>query len=87
MIACYFTNWTVYRKGNGQFKVEHIDPQLCTHIFYAFEGVQADGTFRIIDEWGDINLSKYLQSKYFSFTIRNGNSLCDFNKNFLFRAN
>lgn len=57
-VACYFTNWTVYRNGLGQFKILNIDTNLCTHIFYAFEGIYPDGTFKIVDEWGDINLSK-----------------------------
>ncbi|KAK7113633.1 chitinase-3-like protein 1 [Littorina saxatilis] len=36
MIACYFTNWSQYRTGVGSFKTEHIDPHLCTHLFFAF---------------------------------------------------
>lgn len=28
-----------YRPGNGKFDVEHIDPQICTHLIYGFVGL------------------------------------------------
>jgi chitinase len=31
--------WAAYFPGNGQFLVENIDPMLCTHIIYAFAGL------------------------------------------------
>ena len=37
--VCYYTNWSQYRNGLGQFLPEHVDPTLCTHLVYAFAGV------------------------------------------------
>ena len=31
--------WAAYFPGNGEFLVENIDPMLCTHIIYAFAGL------------------------------------------------
>jgi chitinase len=30
---------SAYRPGNGKFLVENIDPMLCTHIIYAYAGL------------------------------------------------
>ncbi|KAK6171602.1 hypothetical protein SNE40_019753 [Patella caerulea] len=34
--VCYYTNWSQYRKSIGKYYPENIDPDLCTHIIYAF---------------------------------------------------
>ncbi|KZS12017.1 Chitinase Idgf2-like protein [Daphnia magna] len=39
LILCSFPNWAVYRTkiaGLGQYTVDNIDPQLCTHVLYQF---------------------------------------------------
>lgn len=38
-MACYVAGWAAYRPTNGAFTVENIDPMLCTHIIYAFAGL------------------------------------------------
>ncbi|XP_018570660.1 chitinase-3-like protein 1 [Anoplophora glabripennis] len=50
-IVCYFTSWTVYRNGNGQFDVDKIDPFLCTHIMFGFVGITNEGKINILDHW------------------------------------
>lgn len=46
------TNWAQYRKGNGKFLPENIDPFLCTHIVYSF--AKLDDQSRIAAyEWND----------------------------------
>ena len=35
-VVCYFTNWAWYRPGQGKYKPENIDSDLCTHIVYGF---------------------------------------------------
>ena len=35
-VVCYFTNWAVYRKGDGAFRPEDIDHRLCTHVLYTY---------------------------------------------------
>lgn len=35
-IVCYYTNWSQYRQKHGKFLPEDIEPDLCTHIIFAF---------------------------------------------------
>lgn len=35
-VVCYYTNWSQYRPKHGKFLPEDIDPELCTHIIFAF---------------------------------------------------
>lgn len=37
---CYITSWAPKRPGAGRFEVENIDPFLCTHVIYAFAGME-----------------------------------------------
>ena len=34
-----FTSWAYYRRGEGKFTPADIKPELCTHIVYAFAGL------------------------------------------------
>ncbi|XP_069489169.1 chitotriosidase-1-like isoform X2 [Ambystoma mexicanum] len=53
-LVCYFTNWAQYREGMGKFQVEDIDPSLCTHLLYAFAGMNNNQIATI--EWNDETL-------------------------------
>jgi chitinase len=39
IVGCYFTNWAQHRQGLGRFYPSHIDPSLCTHLYYAFANI------------------------------------------------
>ena len=58
-IVCYFTNWAWYRPGQGKFRAETVDPDLCTHIVYGFAVLdQASLTVKPHDTWADIDNSE-----------------------------
>lgn len=39
-LMCYYTSWAKDRPGLGSFKPGNIDPFLCTHLIYAYAGLQ-----------------------------------------------
>lgn len=49
--VCYFTNWAQYRHGKAKFTPLDVDPQLCTHLIYAFANVE--GTTLTVAEPND----------------------------------
>lgn len=52
---CYVSGWAVYRPDNGSFSVDNINPQLCTHIVYAFAGLNGtDNTIISLDKYNDL---------------------------------
>jgi chitinase len=50
-VVCYFASWTIYRPDNGKYTALDVDPNLCTHILYAFVGLGEDGSVRVLDDW------------------------------------
>ena len=40
-IVCYYGAWAVYRSQPMAFNVTDIDPHACTHLIYAFAGLDA----------------------------------------------
>ncbi|CAB3367817.1 Hypothetical predicted protein [Cloeon dipterum] len=54
-IVCYISSWSVYRPGNGFFNTSFVDPNLCTHLIYAFIGAHPNGSVKIIDKSADIS--------------------------------
>ncbi|MEE6508382.1 hypothetical protein FKM82_020867 [Ascaphus truei] len=39
-LVCYFTNWSQYRPAPSTYWPADVDPQLCTHIIYAFASMK-----------------------------------------------
>ncbi|KAM9786239.1 chitotriosidase-1-like [Neosynchiropus ocellatus] len=56
-LLCYFTNWSQYRPGDGKFQPQDIDPNLCTHLIYAFAAIN-DLNQLVTFEWNDEELYK-----------------------------
>ena len=50
--VCYYTNWAQYRRTpQGKYFPENLDPNLCTHVIYAFANL-ANGKLKPF-EWND----------------------------------
>ncbi|KAJ4231963.1 hypothetical protein NW759_002355 [Fusarium solani] len=47
--AVYYPSWRVYKERPPS----SLDVSSITHVFYAFVGVNEDGTLRTLDEWAD----------------------------------
>jgi len=59
-VVCYFTNWAWYRPGQGKYKPENINSDLCTHIVYGFAVLDANTlTIRAHDSWADFDNEFY----------------------------
>eukprot|EP00096_Caligus_rogercresseyi_P009501 TRINITY_DN3239_c0_g1_i4.p1 TRINITY_DN3239_c0_g1~~TRINITY_DN3239_c0_g1_i4.p1 ORF type:complete len:674 (+),score=149.44 TRINITY_DN3239_c0_g1_i4:227-2248(+) len=58
-VVCYYANWAVYRQGLAKFSPQNINPYLCTHLIYAFGGLQKDDTLAPFDKYQDLEKSGY----------------------------
>lgn len=56
VIVCYYASWGIYRPTNGTFKIEFIDPKLCTHLIYSFAGLNLHGMIDSLDTSNDMTL-------------------------------
>jgi len=49
--ACYYSNWSQYRPGDGHFLPINIDPNLCSHVIFSFANMGNNRLFPY--EWND----------------------------------
>ncbi|XP_042241874.1 chitotriosidase-1-like [Homarus americanus] len=49
VMVCYMASWAVYRQGPGMFDVEDVDPNICTHLIFAFAGITTTGEINVLD--------------------------------------
>lgn len=55
VVVCYAGTKSVYRPDKGKFDIEDIDPNLCTHLIYAFAGLDATtDTIKSLDPKQDL---------------------------------
>uniref|UniRef100_A0A673G0C5 Chitinase-3-like protein 1 n=1 Tax=Sinocyclocheilus rhinocerous TaxID=307959 RepID=A0A673G0C5_9TELE len=55
VLVCYFTNWSQYRAGTAKYLPENVDPNLCTHLIYAFAIINYANNIAG-SEWNDVAL-------------------------------
>ncbi|XP_042218045.1 mucin-5AC-like isoform X2 [Homarus americanus] len=58
-VVCYYTNWSVYRKGLAKYTPQNINPYLCTHLVYAFGGLTDEFEIKPFDSYQDIEQGGY----------------------------
>ncbi|MCE2196825.1 chitinase, partial [Streptococcus thermophilus] len=56
-----------YRSGDGKFEAANIDPNICTHVIYAFAGLNTDYTIKVLDPYNDLCVD-YGKCGYDKFT-------------------
>jgi len=65
-VVCYFTNWAWYRRGNGKYTPEDIDPELCTHIVYGFAVLDSNTLLmKAHDSWADYDNQFYARVAFY----------------------
>lgn len=52
---CYYNSSAIYRPGRGQFYASNIDPTLCTHLVYAYAGLDKKGLVASLDPRADLS--------------------------------
>uniref|UniRef100_A0A667ZVP9 chitinase n=1 Tax=Myripristis murdjan TaxID=586833 RepID=A0A667ZVP9_9TELE len=67
-LVCYFTNWSQYRPGVGKYMPANVDPNLCTHLIYAFSIINHANELTTY-EWNDDVLYKAFNALKNRFTI------------------
>ncbi|XP_049812473.1 chitinase-3-like protein 1 [Schistocerca nitens] len=74
-VVCYLGSWAAYRNGNGQFEIEYIQPELCTHLVYGFVGITSAGEVKILDPWMDLPSGKNGYNRFNSLKSANTKTL------------
>ncbi|CAD7006611.1 unnamed protein product [Ceratitis capitata] len=55
VVVCYISTWAVYRPGAGAYGIDNFDPNLCTHVVYAFAGLDiTQSAIKSLDPWQDL---------------------------------
>nr|AXX71249.1 chitinase [Bradysia odoriphaga] len=55
VVVCYLSTWAVYRPNRGSYSIDNFDPNLCTHVVYAFSGLDSKtDTIKSLDPWQDL---------------------------------
>ncbi|KAK7791045.1 hypothetical protein R5R35_006847 [Gryllus longicercus] len=69
IITCYVSTWATYRPVGGKFDFSNVVPSLCSHLVYAFVGINPeDSSIKVLDPWNDLEdnggkgaFQKYIQ--------------------------
>lgn len=54
-IVCYYESWAVNRPEKGQFRVNDVNPLMCTHLIYSYAKIDEPSyTVKSLDELIDV---------------------------------
>lgn len=70
LVVCYLSSWAVYRPSRGSYAIDNFDANLCTHVVYAFAGL--DVTKDAIKSLGKASTSHILCIIVFTFYVKVG---------------
>lgn len=57
-VVCYLSSWAWLRRGEGQFVPENVIPATCTHVLYAYAGLDpVNLVTKSNDIWTDLSNS------------------------------
>lgn len=55
IVVCYVASWATYRPAKGQYQLKDLRPEHCTHLIYAFAGLNATTSrIRSLDPYLDL---------------------------------
>ncbi|KAJ6643690.1 putative chitinase 2 [Pseudolycoriella hygida] len=55
VVVCYLSTWAVYRPNRGSYSIDNFDANLCTHVIYAFSGLDSKtDAIKSLDPWQDL---------------------------------
>lgn len=59
-VVCFVTNWSFYRKREGKYVPENLNPKLCTHIIFVYAKLDPDLLeLQEFDKWTDLENQLY----------------------------
>ena len=61
--VCYMTNWAQYRPEDTKFTPKDIEPDLCTHLVYAFAAINTTSFEIKAFEWNDESTEEKTEPK------------------------
>lgn len=76
VVMCYWASWAVYRSGNGNHTIDHIDPAYCTHIIYSFAGLNLAGSIDVLDFTSDVTKGERIRKTLMLLECRLQHVLC-----------
>uniref|UniRef100_T1J829 GH18 domain-containing protein n=1 Tax=Strigamia maritima TaxID=126957 RepID=T1J829_STRMM len=53
-VFCYWGSWSSYRWGEGELRANQINAHTCTHLVYAFAGLNERNEIYSLDPWNDL---------------------------------
>lgn len=70
-VVCYISTWAVYRPGQGAYSIDNFDPSLCTHVVYAFAGLDPQqSAIKSLGRFWNFKIKRKNKKQLFPFFFR-----------------